>query len=58
MNVFLGINCSAEELGVKRQNFWAFTSNDTDKEAMTYFELDADKVFTQTTLLAAVLSLE
>ena len=43
MNVFLGLNASAEELGVKRQNVWAFTSNDIDKDALDYFHLDVDQ---------------
>ena len=28
MNVFLGLNCSAEELGVKKQNMWAYPDTD------------------------------
>jgi len=43
MNVFLGLNASAEELGVKRQNHWAFTSDDSEKEALQYFSGDAEK---------------
>jgi len=43
MNVFLGLNVSAEELGVKRQNIWAFTSNDIDKDGLDYFNLPVDE---------------
>jgi len=44
MNVFLGLNKSKEELGLKRQNIWAFTSNDTDREGMEYFNMDSESV--------------
>ena len=44
MNVFLGLNGSAEELGVKRQNCWAFSTNNIDKDALDYFDLDVEKV--------------
>jgi len=43
MNVFLGLNGSAEELGVKRQNCWAFSTNNIDKDALDYFDLDVEK---------------
>ena len=43
MNVFLGLNVSAEELGVKRQNTWAFTSNNIDQDGLDYFNLPVDK---------------
>jgi len=43
MNVFLGLNASAEELGLKRQNVWAFTSNDSEKDALDYFSSDREK---------------
>jgi len=43
MNVFLGLNASAEELGIKRQNMWAFNSNNLDKEALDYFNLNVDQ---------------
>ena len=45
MNVFLGLNASAEELGIKRQNMWAFNSNNLDKEALDYFNMNVDQVF-------------
>ena len=44
MNVFLGLNASAEELGVKRQNCWAFTTNNIDQDGLEYFNMDADQV--------------
>jgi len=43
MNVFLGLNASAEELGLKRQNCWAFSTNNIDKDALDYFDLDVEK---------------
>lgn len=44
MNVFLGLNASAEELGVKRQNCWAFTTNNIDQDGLDYFNMDVDQV--------------
>ena len=44
MNVFLGLNASAEELGVKRQNCWAFTTNNIDQDGLEYFNMDVDQV--------------
>ena len=44
MNVFLGLNASAEELGVKRQNCWAFTTNNIDHDGLEYFNMDVDQV--------------
>ena len=44
MNVFLGLNASAEELGVKRQNCWAFTTNNIDQDGLDYFNMDLDQV--------------
>jgi len=43
MNVFLGLNASAEELGVKRQNCWAFTTNNIDQDGLDYFNMDVDQ---------------
>jgi len=43
MNVFLGLNASAEELGLKRHNCWAFATNNIDKDALDYFDLDVEK---------------
>ena len=43
MNVFLGLNVSAEELGVKRQNIWAFTSNNIDQDGLDYFNMNVDQ---------------
>jgi len=43
MNVFLGLNKSKEELGLKRQNTWAFTTNDVNGAGEEYFALDASK---------------
>ena len=37
MNVFLGLNKSAEELGLRRQSTWAFTSNKVHREVDAYF---------------------
>ena len=45
MNVFLGLKASAEVLGIKRQNMWAFNSNNLDKEALDYFNMNVDQVF-------------
>lgn len=42
MNIFLGLNKSKEELGLKRQNMWAFTSNDINKIGEDYFHLKVD----------------
>merc|ERR1712055_742728 len=42
MNVFLGLNCSAEELGLKRQNIWAFNDDNIDYEGQKYFDLEVD----------------
>jgi len=42
MNVFLGLNKSKKELGLKRQNMWAFTSNDLNKIGEDYIHLDVD----------------
>ena len=42
MNIFLGLNKSKEELGLKRQNMWAFTSNDINKIGEDYFHLNVD----------------
>lgn len=44
MNVFLGLNASAEELGLKRQNCWAFTTNNIDQDGLDYFNMDVDQV--------------
>ena len=44
MNVFLGLNISAEELGVKRQNMWAFASNNINQDGLDYFNLDVQQV--------------
>ena len=43
MNVFLGLSASAEELGVKRQNMWAFTDNNIDQSALDYFNMSVDE---------------
>jgi len=42
MNVFLGLNASAEELGLKRQNIWAFNNNNIDYEGQKYFDLEVE----------------
>jgi len=42
MNVFLGLNASTKELGVRRQNIWAFTGNDIDRLGLEYFNMDVD----------------
>ena len=44
MNVFLGLNISAEELGVKRQNMWAFASNNINQDGLDYFNMDVEQV--------------
>lgn len=43
MNVFLGLNKSKEELGLKRQNMWAFTTNELNKNGEDYFNLSVDE---------------
>jgi len=43
MNVFLGLNCSPEELGVKRQNIWAFNDSNIDFEGQKYFDMNVDE---------------
>jgi len=43
MNVFLGLNISNEELEVRKQNVWAFTTADSDAAAVNYFNLSADE---------------
>jgi len=43
MNVFLGLNKSKEELGLKKQNTWAFTNNDLNEAAEEYFALDVEE---------------
>ena len=42
MNVFLGLNKSKAELGLKRQNMWAFTSNDLNRIGEDYIQMDVD----------------
>merc|ERR1712032_642860 len=42
MNVFLGLNKSKKELGLKRQNMWAFTSNDLNRIGEEYIQMDVD----------------
>jgi len=42
MNVFLGLNASVEELQLKKQNAWAFTSSDSEKDTLDYFESDRE----------------
>jgi len=42
MNVFLGLNKSKEELGLKRQNMWAFTSNDAHTLGEEYLALNPE----------------
>eukprot|EP00091_Calanus_sinicus_P023473 TRINITY_DN7945_c0_g1_i2.p1 TRINITY_DN7945_c0_g1~~TRINITY_DN7945_c0_g1_i2.p1 ORF type:complete len:294 (-),score=98.38 TRINITY_DN7945_c0_g1_i2:67-948(-) len=43
MNVFLGLNASAEELGLKRQNTWAFNDSNIDYEGQKYFDMDVEE---------------
>jgi all-trans-retinol 13,14-reductase len=44
MNVFLGLNKNAEELGLRRQSTWAFTSNTAHQEVDQYFSKDVTEV--------------
>jgi len=44
LNVFLGLNKNAEELGLPRQSFWAFTNNDINREVDKYFAMSAEDV--------------
>ena len=43
MSVFIGLNASNEELNLKAQNTWAFTSNDLDTFE-DYYNLDSETV--------------
>ena len=42
MNVWLGLGKSSRELGLKRQNMYAFTSNDIDKTVVDYFQMSVE----------------
>ena len=42
ISVFVGLNASNEELGLKAQNTWAFTSNAAMNEFDDYLQLDVE----------------
>jgi len=44
MNVFLGLNKNAEELGLKRQSYWAFSNNRMNREVDKYFAMSQEEV--------------
>jgi len=44
MNIFLGLDASKEELGLKRQNIWAFVSNDVTGDLEKYQALSQEEV--------------
>lgn len=44
LSVFVTLNGSKEELGLKAQNIWAFTENNINKTARDYFNLPAKDV--------------
>jgi all-trans-retinol 13,14-reductase len=46
MSIFVGLNASNEELGLKAQNTWAFTSNAAMDEFDNYLKLDKEEVQT------------
>jgi len=43
MNVFLGLDASGEDLGLKRHNIWAFTSNDIQGDCHRFQQLTCDE---------------
>lgn len=47
MSVFIGLDATKEELGLKAQNFWVYSSNDLDKSFDEYMSLSADKAGTE-----------
>lgn len=47
MSVFLGLNASNKELGLKRENVWAFASNDSEKEFVNYLESDRESIMSK-----------
>lgn len=44
MNVFLGLDASNEDLGLRPHNIWAFTSNDSSSSFQEFVDLDAERV--------------
>ena len=40
MNVFLGFNKTNEELGLKPQNIWAFTTNDSGMKLQNHYDIN------------------
>jgi len=46
MTVFVGLDATKEELGVKAQNFWVYTSNDFDTIFEDYVNLSASEAGT------------
>jgi len=43
MNVFLGLNASNEELNLKAQNIWAFTTNESGDTFDKYLDMDVEE---------------
>lgn len=43
MSVFISLNGTAEELGLKAQNLWAFTSSDIDGVSKSFLELPIEE---------------
>merc|ERR1712080_556552 len=44
MNVFLGLDASAEDLGLKAQNHWAFTNSDITASGNDYMAMAQEEV--------------
>eukprot|EP00794_Sanderia_malayensis_P003298 gene3298-3781_t len=47
MSIFIGLDATKEELGVKAQNFWVFSNNDLDQGLEDYVSLSAEKAGTE-----------
>ena len=43
MSVFIGLNASGEELKLKKENIWAFSSNDASQTFEDYLKLDPEE---------------
>ena len=44
ISMFVGLNASNEELGLKAENIWAFSSNDVEKDFTGYLSKTAEEV--------------
>lgn len=43
MSVFVGLKGTTDELNIKPQNYWAFTSNEINREACEFLKMSADE---------------